>query len=108
MFYPCLFISDFQTIDSNMYQDPLFMFARGLDGSLELLQCILAHSIASGLLDFKDPDKLAFEHLTFSHKLLLITSTPWNNEKKAKKGQNIIIGSHPIRRLLARLEGQVP
>jgi hypothetical protein len=102
MSYPCLFISDLETIDSNMYQDLLFMFARGLDGSLELLQCILAHSIASGLLDFKDPDKLAFEHLTFSHKLLLITSTPCNDEKRPKKGQNIIIGSHPIRKALSK------
>lgn len=48
--YSSLFVSDFQPIHSYVDQNSLFVFSGCLDGSLELKQGILAHSVTPSLL----------------------------------------------------------
>ena len=74
--YPCLLVSDLESVHRNLYVDPLLVFSTRLDGHLQLLQGILAHPVPSGLLHLQHSDQLPFEGLTFSNELLFVTASP--------------------------------
>ena len=76
--HPGLLVSDLESVHSNLYVDPLLVFSTRLDGHLQLLQGVLAHSVPSGLLHLQDSNQLPFEELSLAQELLLVAASPWD------------------------------
>ena len=74
--YPCLLIPDLEPVDGDVNDDPLLVLPGGLNGHLELLQGVLAHAVAAGLLDGQHADQLALENLALAHELVLAAALP--------------------------------
>jgi hypothetical protein len=66
--YSSFFISQPQSIDSDMDCDPLFVLARCSDGHLQVLQRLLAHSIPSGLPHLENPNEFRLELYSITEK----------------------------------------
>ena len=75
--HPCLFIPDLEPVDGDVDEDPLLVLPGGLDGHLQLLEGVLAHPVAAGLLHGEHADQLPLEDLALAHELVLAAALPW-------------------------------
>ena len=74
--HPCLLVSNLESVNRNLYVDPLLVFSTGLDGHLELLQGVLAHPVSPGLLHLQHSNQLPLEELALAQELLLVPASP--------------------------------